>query len=125
MSDENNTQEKFQKKSPNKRVFLVIGIAIGITVICFTIVAILPPPKGPHFDDPLRSLLIGLGLLGFACPLYIAGLILKKRSATSLYFEESFMKAVVNVFGFLCFILGLICIGLSIFASVKWVLDYR
>jgi hypothetical protein len=122
MSEENNTQEMVRKTLPPKKALLVIGIAISIAVICFTVVAVLPSPKGPFFKAPLRSLLTGLGLLGVACPLFTVGFILKKKAAASPYFEEAFIKTVFNVFGFLCFILGLTCIGLSIYASVKWLL---
>ena len=124
MSEENNTQAKVQKPLPTKAVLLVvvIGIAIGVAIICFTLVTILPSPERPLLKDPLRSLLTGLGLLGVACPLFIVGSILGKRATTSPYFEEAFIATVFNVFGFVCFILGLICTGLSIYALVKWVL---
>jgi len=121
MSEENNTQEKGQKKPPKKKVIIVIGIAIGIAVTCFTLVAVLPA-EGPLLKDPLRSLLTGVGLLGVACPLCIVGFIVGRRATTSPYFEETFIKTVFNIFGFLCLILGLICIGFSIYALVKWVL---
>jgi len=124
MSEENSTREKVRKPLPKKTVLLVIltGIAIGIAVICFTLVALLPPPDGPLLKDPLRSLLTGLGLLGVACPLFIVGFRLERRAATSPYYEEAFIATVFNIFGFLCLILGLICIGLSIYALVKSVL---
>jgi len=122
MGEENNTQEKGQKKFPKKTIVIVIGIAIGIAVTCFTLVAVLPAPEGPLLKDPLRSLLTGVGLLGVACPLCIVGFIVGRRATTSPYFEETFIKTVFNIFGFLCFILGLICIGLSIYALVKWAL---
>jgi multisubunit Na+/H+ antiporter MnhC subunit len=124
MSEENKTREKVQKPFPKKTVLLVIvtGIAIGVAIICFTLVAILPPPAGPLLKDPLRSFLTGLGLLGVACPLFIVGFTLEKRAATSPYYEEAFIATVFNIFGFLCLILGLICIGLSIYALVKGML---
>lgn len=125
VSEENNIQAKVQKPFPTKAVLLVIviGIAIGVAIICFTLVAVLPSPERPLLKDPLRSLLTGLGLLGVACPLFIVGSILGKRATTSPYFEEAFIATVFNVFGFVCFILGLICTGLSIYyALVKWVL---
>ena len=122
MSEENNTQKKVLKPFPTKVVLLAIGIAIGIAAICFTLVGVLPSPGRPLLKDPLRSFLTGFGLLGVACPLFIFGFMLERRAATSPYFEEAFMATVLNVFGFLCFILGLICIGLSIYPLVKWVL---
>lgn len=123
MSEENNTQEKVQKKSHKKTVIIVTCIAITIAVICFTIVAILPPPEYSLLKSPLRSLLTGLGLLGIACPLCIAGLLPKKQPTSSpYYFEEAFIKKAFNIFGFVCFILSLICIGFGIYALVKWIL---
>ena len=122
MSEQKNVQERVKGTFHKKTVLLVIGIAIGIAVASFTVVTVLPAPDEPLFKDPLRSLLVGLGLLGVACPLCIAGSILGKRAATSPYFEEAFITTVLNVFGFLCFILSLVCIGLSICASVKWLL---
>ena len=125
MSEENNIPEKGRKPLPKKKVLLAIGIGIAVVgaIICFTLVAVLPSPERPLLQDPLRSLLTGLGLLGVACPLFVVGSILGRRAATSPYFEEAFIATVINIFGFLCFILGLICIGFSIYALVKLVLD--
>jgi hypothetical protein len=125
MSEENTIQEKAQKPSSKRKVLLAIGIgiAIGVAIICFTLIAVLPSPERPLLKDPLRSLLTGLGLLGIACPLFIVGSILGRRAATSPYFEEAFIATVFNIFGFLCFILGLICIGFGIYTLVKRVLD--
>ena len=122
MSEENNTQTKVRKPFRTKMVLLAIGILIVIAIICFTLVGVLPSPGRPLLKDPLRSLLTGLGLLGIACPLFIGGLMLERRAATSPYFEEAFMATVLNVFGFLGFIVGLVCIGFSIYALVKWML---
>jgi len=102
-----------------KKVLIAVGIAIGVAAICFTLVAILPRPEGPFFDAPLKSLLTGLGLLGVACPPLIVGLLLKKRAETSPYFEEGFIRAGFNIFGFVCLVLGLTCIGLSIYALLR------
>jgi hypothetical protein len=112
-------QEKVGQTFRTKRVLIAVGIAIGVAAICFILVAILPRPKGPFFDAPLKSLLTGLGLLGVACPPLIVGLLLKKRAETSPYFEEGFIRAGFNIFGFVCLVLGLTCIGLSIYALVR------
>jgi len=122
MSEQNDIQRKSWQGFFRKRVLFAIGIALGIVVVCFVVVAILPPSEQPFFNSPLRSVLTGLGLLGVACPLYIVGFIIKKRSAKSPYFEEAFIAAVINLFGFVCFGLGLLCIGLCIYALVKWLL---
>jgi len=122
MSEQNDLRQKNRQRFSRKKVLLAIGIALGIAVVCFVIVAILPPSMQPFFNSPLRSVLMGLGLLGVACPLCIVGRIIKKRSAKSPYFEEAFIATVINIFGFVCLGLGLLCIGLSVYALAKWLL---
>jgi hypothetical protein len=122
MMQEDGTQKKVRRAFSRRTVIIVICTAIVLAVACFVLVVVLPRPEGPLFKDPLRSLLTGVGLLGVCCPLLIVGSILGKRAARSPYFEETFITTVVNIFGFLCLIVGLICIGLSIYALVKWVL---
>jgi len=122
----NEADELRERPTPSlgkKTVLLAIGIAIGIAVASFTVVAILPPPKGPFFDAPLRSFLTGLGVLAVACPPLIIGRLLKKRAETSPYFEEGFIRAVFNIFGFVIFVAGLTCIGLSVWALLKRLLS--
>jgi len=119
MSEQNDIHEKNRHRFSKKTVLLAIGIALGVAVVCFVVVAILPASGQPFFNSPLRSVLTGLGLLGVACPLYIVGFIIKKRSAKSPYFEEAFIATVINLFGFVCLVLGLLCIGLSVYALVK------
>ena len=123
MSEQNDIHEKSRQRFSRKRVLLAIGIALGIAMICFAAVAILPASAQPFFKSPLRSVLTGIGLLGIACPLYIVGFIIKKRSAKSPYFEEAFIATVINLFGFVCLIVGLLCISLSVYALVKLLLD--
>ena len=95
-------------------VILAIGISVFVAVVCFAIVALLPAPEGTgRFKDPLRSLLTGLGVLGVASPLCIAGHMLKKRSVSSPYFEGTFIATVLGVFGFICLAVGLACIILG------------
>jgi hypothetical protein len=117
MSKESNVQKKKREESRKRAVLLVISI--GIAVVCFTLVAVLPKPDGPLFRDPLRGFLTGLGLLGLAYPPCLAGSALHKRAMRSPYFEEGFMATALYIVGYLCLILALICIGLSIYALVK------
>lgn len=119
MSEQNDIQAKSRQRFSRKTVLFAVGIPLGIAVTCFTIAAVLPPSEGLAFKAPLRSVLTGLGLLGVACPVCLAGLILKRRPTKSPYFEEAFIATVINVFGFVCLGLGLLCIGLSIYALVK------
>ncbi|UCG47560.1 MAG: hypothetical protein JSU94_19005 [Phycisphaerales bacterium] len=102
-----------------RKVVLATGVGVVVAVVCFGVVAFLPRPQGSFFEDPLRSILTGFGLLGVASPLCTIGLMLKKRAARSPYFEENFIATVLNVFGFLCLGVGLLCIGLGIFALLK------
>lgn len=119
MSQENDSQAKARKPLRRRTILIAVGIAIGVAAICFILVAILPRPKGPFFDAPLKSLLTGLGLLGVACPPLIVGLLLKKRAEASPYFEEAFIRTGFNLFGLVCLVLGLTCVGLSIYALIR------
>lgn len=106
-----------------KTILLAIGLALVVAVASFTVVALLPRPQGPFFDAPLRSFLTGLGVVAVACPPLIVGRLLKKRAETSPYFEEGFIRAVFNIFGFVILVAGLTCIGLSIWALLKRLLS--
>ncbi len=112
-------ERKGRPAFPGRKVGPAIGVGVGLAVVCFGIVALLPRPQGSFFEDPLRSILTGVGLLGVAFPLCMIGLMLKKRAAASPYFEEHFIATVLNVFGFLCLGVGLLCIGLGAFALLK------
>ena len=125
MNEEDEHREKPAAAFGKRTVLLAIGIAVAVAIVSFTVVALLPRPKGPFFDAPLRSLLTGLGVLAVACPPLIAGRLLKKRAETSPYFEEGFIRAVFNIFGFVCFVVGLTCIGLSVWALLKRLLEAR
>ena len=118
MDEQNNTQKKAQGGFSKKKILLINGLAILIATICFVIIAIWLESKRPFFDAPLRSLLTGLGLLGLACPPFTAGFLLQKKAAASPYFEEAFIRTGFHIIGFVCFILGLICVGLSIYALI-------
>lgn len=118
MTEENNIEEKTREGPPKKTLPLAVGASIGVAVICFAILAILPAPEGPVLKDPLRSLLTGLGVVGLACPLCIAGIALKKRSAASPYYEGAFIATTLSLFGFLCLSVGLVCIAFGIYDLV-------
>lgn len=100
------------------RVLVAMGAALGVAVTCFIVVAVLPAPGVPLFKDALRSFLTGLGVLGIAYPAYATGLAIKKRFAFSPYFEAGFIAAAINLFGFVCLAVGLICIGFGIYDLV-------
>jgi hypothetical protein len=118
MDEQNNTQKKTRGGFSKKKILLINGLAVGIAIICFVVVAVFIPPEGPFFDAPLRSLLTGLGLLGLACPPFTAGFMLQKKAAASPYFEEAFIRTGFHIIGFVCSFLGLICIGLGIYALI-------
>ena len=108
-----------------KKILLItIGVAVVVATTCFIVVALLPRPQGPFYKAPLRSFLMGLGLLGVACPPYIVGLVLKKRAAASPYFELSFIRTGFNIFALVCFSVGLTCIGLSAYALIEGALGH-
>lgn len=120
MTEEDNTQQNGHVVFATKKVLLImVGVAVVIAMTCFIVVALLPRPEGPFFKAPLRSFLTGLGLLGVACPPYVVGLALKKRAAASPYFELAFIRTGFNIVAFVCFIVGLTCIGLSAYALIE------
>ena len=129
MSQENDSQanpsavssgpKETRKPFRRRTILIAVGVALLISLVCFILLAVLPPPKGRFFEAPLRSFLTGLGLLGVACPPLIVGVLLKKRAQASPYFEEGFIRAGFNLFGLVCLVLGLTCTGLSIYALIK------
>jgi hypothetical protein len=56
-----------------------------------------------------------------ATPLCIAGFTLKKRFASSPYFEGTFIATVLSVFGFACLATGLACI---ILGAYDWIMRF-
>jgi hypothetical protein len=114
------------KKTPfPKAVVIGVAVAMAVAVTCFTAVAVLPATKQPFFDSPLRSFLTGLGLAGVACPLCIAGSLLRRRSARSPYFEEAFMAGVLNLFGYIAATVAVLCLGLAAYALLHRLLRPR
>ena len=120
MMTEDNTQQKEHSLLASKKVLLIIvGIAVVIATACFIVVAILPRPEDSFLKAPLRGFLTGFGLLGIACPPYVVGLVLKKRAEASPYFELGFIRTGFNIFAWVCFSIGLTCIGLSVYALIE------
>lgn len=115
MNEQDSTQDKSRQRRRRRRVLLAIGVAVLIATACFILVAVLPSAKVPLLKDPLRSFLTGMGLLGVACPPYIIGYIIGKRAAASPYFEEAFIKTVLEIIGAVCLVVGVVCIGFSIY----------
>jgi ABC-type dipeptide/oligopeptide/nickel transport system permease component len=118
MEEQNNNQEKARSGFSKTMILLINGLAVVIAIICFVVIAIWLPLKGPFFDVPLRSFLMGLALLGLACPPFTLGFIFQKKAALSPYYEEAFIRTGFYIVGFVCLIIGLICIGLSIYALI-------
>lgn len=118
MDEQNNIQEKARSGFSRRKILLINGFAVCVAIICFAVVAVWIDSKKPFFDAPLRSLLTGLGLLGLAIPPFTAGFMLQKKAAASPYFEEAFIRTGFHIIGFICFFVGLICIGLSIYALI-------
>jgi hypothetical protein len=101
-----------------KTVLLINGLVVVVAATCFIVIGIWIPKTGPFFDAPLRSFLTGLGLLGLACPPFTLGFIFQKKAALSPYYEEAFIRTGFYIVGFVCLIIGLICIGLSVYALI-------
>ena len=118
MNEQDNIQEKARRGFSTKKILLINGLAVVVAAICFVVIAVWLPRKGPFFDAPLRSLLMGLALLGLAFPPFTAGFIFQKKAALSPYYEEAFIRTGFYIVGFVCSIIGIICIGLSIYALI-------
>ena len=102
-----------------RKLLLVMGLPVAVAAVCFVVLALLPASKQPFFDAPLRSALTGFGVLGISCPLCVIGSILRKRSESSPYFEEGFIAGAISLFGLVCLLVGLLCLGLSVYAVAK------
>ena len=115
--DQTNSIEK--GKHSTKAIVAIVAAAIVVAVACFTVVMLLPESDKPFFDSPLRSALAGVGLLGVACPLLIAGSRLRKHAAGSPYFEEGFIAGVLTLFGYILLIVALLCLALAAYALLE------
>lgn len=118
MNGQSNIQEKPPRGFSKEMILLINGLAVVVAIICFAVIAIWIPQKGPFFDAPLRSFLTGLALLSLACPPFTAGFIFQQKAAASPYYEEAFIRTGFYIVGFVCLIIGLICIGLSVYALI-------
>ena len=105
------------------RLLVAIGLSLLAALACFIVLAVLPEPEGRRLKDPLRSFLTGMGVLGVATPLCLAGHALKKRFASSPYYEGGFIATVLSVFGFVALAAGLACILLGGYDLVMRFLD--
>jgi hypothetical protein len=119
MNQTNDIQSQAPKKPSPKALVAGIAIALVVAVTCFTVVMFLPESDKPFFDSPLRSALAGVGLLGVACPLLIAGSRLRKHAAGSPYFEEGFIAGVLTLFGYILLIVALLCLALAAYALLE------
>jgi hypothetical protein len=106
-----------------KGILLAMGGALVVAVTCFVVVALLPAPSGPLFKDPLRSFLTGVGLAGVAFPLCAIGAALKRKFALSPYFEGTFIAGVLNLAGYICATVALVCIGFGVYELILWLLE--
>jgi hypothetical protein len=119
MTQETQTTTQPPKTPRKQRTLIAVGASLIIALVCFTVAALLPPPKKQFLDDPLRSFLIGVGVLGVASPLCISGFSLQKKFSSSPYFEGAFIASVLTVFGLLCVAVGLVCIGFGVYDLIR------
>ncbi|OHB67383.1 MAG: hypothetical protein A2Y77_06150 [Planctomycetes bacterium RBG_13_62_9] len=108
-----------------KKILIVMGVTIFAAIVCLTVVAFLPSPKGSLLTDPLRSFLTGLGVLGVAYPLCVTGGAMKRRWESSPYFEGTFIAAVISLFGLVCVAVGLVCIGFGAYGLIVRLSDLK
>jgi hypothetical protein len=99
-----------------------MGIALVVAISCFAATAFLPVPRGAVVQDPLRSFLAGVGVAGVAYPLCTLGAALKRKFALSPYFEGAFIAGVLNLAGYICAAVALVCIGFGVYDLVLMLL---
>lgn len=123
MGTDNPVSQEGRKTSPNRSAWIAVGVALGVAAICFAVLALLPPPKKSLLQDPLRSALTGVAVVGLACPLVISGRQLKRRFAASPYYEGGFIAGVLSLFGYVVMAAGLACIGFGLYDAALLFLD--
>jgi hypothetical protein len=104
---------------------ILMGAAVVLAGVCFVVMAFLPPAPRSLFEDPLRSFLTGVGVIGVAYPLCAVGLAMRRRWASSPYFEGTFIATVMNLFGFVTAGVGLVCIGFGVCSLVVRLLGLK
>jgi hypothetical protein len=109
----------------HRRTLVMMAGTVVVAGACFVVMAFLPPAPRSLFEDPLRSFLTGFGVIGVAYPLCAIGLAMRRRWASSPYFEGTFIATVMNLFGFLTVGVGLICIGFGVCSLVARLLGIR
>lgn len=114
---------KLRKRLSARRIPILVGISVVLAATCFTLVVVLPSPKGPFLENPLRGFLTGIGIFAVSLPLYIAGAKIKRRSLDAPGFDEAFMTGVCYVFGFACTVTGLVCMGFALYSLIIRLLD--
>ena len=119
MDQIDNLRQEDEPQHSRRRLLVVMGLPVAVAVVCFVVLALLPASKQPFFEAPLRSALTGLGVLGIACPLCLIGSMMRKRAESSPYFEEGFIAGAISLFGLVCLLVGLLCLGLSVYAVGK------
>lgn len=116
MDQENGIEKKMAGMPVKiKAIWIATGLSPVVAILCFVVVALLPATEKPHFEDPLRSILTGIAVLGIAAPFCVGGHVLKQRAASSPYFEGTFIATAITLFGLVCLIAGLACTILGIY----------
>lgn len=113
MNQDNEIQTETRRRPARLVLALTIGASLIVALSCFIALAVMPEPEGSRLKDPVRSFLTGLGVLGVAAPLCLAGWTLKRKFASSPYYEGGFIATVLSLFGFVCLAAGLACILLG------------
>ncbi|HNS22282.1 MAG TPA: hypothetical protein PKH24_17380 [Sedimentisphaerales bacterium] len=103
-----------------KGVLMAMGAAACVAAACFMVAAVLPAPEGPLFKDPLRSFITGVGVLAIAYPLAAVAGAIRRKSATSPYFEGAFIAGAINLAALACAGAGLACVGFGVYDLILW-----
>ena len=114
--------ENWSRQTASGTIPLILGGSLGAAVACFVILTVAAPSSEPFFEDPPRSLVAGLGLLGLACPLYVAAFLLRGQSAGARCWGRSIAATAFSV-GSLCSALGLVGIVRGVYPFARFVVN--
>lgn len=119
---EGKSMESWNRQTTSGTIPLILGGSLGAAVVCFVILTVVAPSSESLLQDPPRSLVAGLGLLGLACPLYVAAFLLKGQSAGARCWGRSIAATAFSV-GSLCSALGLAGIVLGVYPLARFVVN--
>lgn len=110
--------ESWNRQTAGGTIPLLLGGSLSAAVACLAILALVAPSAGNPLESPPRSLLSGFGLVGLACPLCVAGLLLRGPFPRWRRWGRCVVATVFSA-AFLCLTFGLIGIVLGAYPLAR------